>query len=113
MTSPKSWPRGGLFVTGSGFLGRRGLCQLRHAGLGDPVDIHRRESQEADQEEIANNDQDATVHEAAAKDGVAEERGSGATVSRASASMSKRRRTGRSLKILKTETKMTPKAVEE
>jgi hypothetical protein len=71
-------------------------------GCGHLVDINGGKGQQADQQEIANDDEDASVHA-----GVAVMAASSAAFRRACASdcMSNWRRTGRRLKILKTKRK--------
>ena len=83
--------------------GRRGAFIL----AGHLAEV-RRERQQAQQQEVANDNEDAAVHDGVPRVGVA----ASAVVS-ASASSSNRRRAGRRLKILNTHTKMMPNDVDE
>ncbi len=81
------------------------------AGMRDFVDVHGGESQEAHQQEIANNDEDRAVHGSVARE---DRTGSDSALTwSSSASRSSSRRAGRSWKILKIDTKMMPNEVEE
>ena len=83
----------------------------RHPFAGRLVDVSRGERQQADQQEVANDDQDGAVHVGETKRGAtAAARGSAGA---ASASSSSVRRSGRRWKILNTDTKMMPNDVEE
>src|SRR5690242_16204321 len=87
------------------------LDLARGSVVGDLVDVYGGESQQADQQEIANDDKDASVHGVVANERDSLEADSAwASISAASSTL---RRAGRRWKILNTETKTTPKAVEE
>ena len=68
----------------------------------------RRERQQAQQQEVADDNENAAVHDGEPRVGVAADASASA-----SASSSSRRRAGRRLKILNTHTKMMPKDVDE
>src|SRR5581483_5934795 len=77
----------------------------------DFVNVDGGERQQADQQKIANDNENGSIHDGVAKEG----RAPGATGSSVMLSASSRsfRRAGRRLKILKKETKMIPNEVEE
>src|ERR1051325_1261369 len=87
------------------------LDVARRAFIDRLIDVHGRERQQADEEEIANDDENAPIHNGAAR----ARAGSGASVRMGSTSDSSNnfRRIGRRWKILKMETNMMPKEVEE
>ena len=93
-------------------VGRKVRLDLPGSALvGHLVDVHGGKRQQADQQEIADDDQDRAVHDGVANLGATP--GGWGSAGVASASSSSFRRSGRRWKILKMETKMMPNEVEE
>ena len=78
---------------------------------GDPTEV-RRKRQQAQQQKVANDDENAAVHASKAGSGAAAG-AAGRAAAAISASINSFRRAGRRWKILKMTTKMMPKQVEE